>query len=379
MLFGLALLDELVSGIASAAAPDIEVSLGLTHALTALVLFVIPGVAGFVVEPLIFLAADRARSRAGFVRAGVAAMAATCACAALVPGAPALAIALAGMYVAIGTASGVGQAMLVSGSPENRGRVMARWTLLSLAGDLAAPALLFACAWRQAYLVLAALLAAWTIALCLARVPEPPRELPEATSRLRDALRDRALLRWLLAMALCDLLDEILVVFASIHVREDLGGGALASSATIAAFVAGGALGLVALDRLLRHRDEQALLLRIALACAVAYAVWLLAPTAWSCAILALPVGATAAPLWPLASARAYATRPDAPGLVQAGGHLFTPLSLALPFLVGAVADHLGTWTAPVMLLAQPLGLVVITLRSPPVGTGSRAGHSSSL
>ena len=43
-----------------------------------------------------------------------------------------------------------------------------------------------------------------------------------------------------------------------------------------------------------------------------------------------------------------------------AAGHLFTPLSLALPVLVGSVADHAGTTAALALLVAQPLGLVVL-------------------
>ena len=47
-------------------------------------------------------------------------------------------------------------------------------------------------------------------------------------------------------------------------------------------------------------------------------------------------------------------------GAVLAAGHLFTPLALALPFLVGTVADHAGTLAALALLVAQPAGLVVL-------------------
>jgi hypothetical protein len=45
---------------------------------------------------------------------------------------------------------------------------------------------------------------------------------------------------------------------------------------------------------------------------------------------------------------------------VLAAGHLFTPLGLALPFLVGSVADHAGTTAALALLVAQPLGLTIL-------------------
>ena len=114
--------------------------------------------------------------------------------------------------------------------------------------------------------------------------------------------------------------------------------------------------------RLLRRRGELTLLLASAIACAIAYAGWLAAPEAWSSAILMIVVGATAAPLYPLAMAQAYALRPGASGSVQAAGHLFTPLGLALPLLVGVVADHAGTRLALATLLAEPLGLVVLAI-----------------
>jgi hypothetical protein len=98
--------------------------------------------------------------------------------------------------------------------------------------------------------------------------------------------------------------------------------------------------------------------------CAVAYAAWLAAPTAWTSAALMLPVGAFAAPLYPLAAAQAYALRPDAPGTVLAASHLFTPVGLALPFAVGVVADHAGTHVALALLALQPIALALLAGRS---------------
>jgi hypothetical protein len=54
--------------------------------------------------------------------------------------------------------------------------------------------------------------------------------------------------------------------------------------------------------------------------------------------------------------------RPDASGVVLAAGHVFTPLALALPFLLGVVADHAGTWAALALLLVQPVGLALLAL-----------------
>ena len=321
-----------------------------------LVLFVVPGVIALVVEPRIFLVQHR---YPWLVRAGCAVTAAGCAVSAIAPGAVSLALACGALWIALGTCCGIAQARLVADAGDAKGRVMTRWTLLSLAGDLLAPALLAVVSWRAAYGVLAVVLAAWTA--LLPPVPAAPEDA-EPPVRLRDAIRDRALLVWLAATALCDLLDEILIVFASLHVRGALAGSRLAQTATVVAFIAGGALGLLALDRLLAKRDERRVLFAAAAACAIAYGAWLLAPTAWVAAALMLPVGAFAAPLYPLAAAQAYAQRPDSPGAVLAASHLFTPVGLALPFLIGLVADHAGTHVALALLAIQPLALLAGTL-----------------
>lgn len=300
-----------------------------------------------------------------------------CVAAWLSPGPAVLCAALGACYIGIGTASGLAQATLVDDAGEDRARIMSRWTLLGTLGDLAAPAILAAVSgdWRLAYACTAALLAVQLVYLVVsgggtsaASGRSPESEVRSPSLRLRDALRDRTLVTWLFAVALCDLLDEILIVFASLHVRDDLGGSTLAQSATVGAVIVGATGGLLAIDRVLKTRDELDVLLRTAVACALCYGVWLLAPGPWSCAALALPVGATAAPLYPLTSARAYATQPESSPIVLAAQHLFTPLGLALPFAIGVVADLAGTHAALALLAIQPLGIAAIAYWKKPRG-----------
>jgi hypothetical protein len=89
----------------------------------------------------------------------------------------------------------------------------------------------------------------------------------------------------------------------------------------------------------------------------------MVAPTPLWCAILMVPVGACGAPLYPLASAQAYAARPESSGLVLAASHLFTPLGLAIPFVLGAIADVAGTQVALAALLVQPVALCILAIR----------------
>ncbi|HEX7839107.1 MAG TPA: MFS transporter, partial [Kofleriaceae bacterium] len=238
-----------------------------------------------------------------------------------------------------------------------------------LVGDLGGPALLalFAGDWRITFAITGGVLAVWAAIACATPIPQPVAGAasdedhePPLWQALRDALTDRVLVAWLFATALCELLDEILIVFASIHLRDDLGASVTYQSVTIGAFVLGGAGGLIALDRVLVRFTEKQLLVASGLACAACYLAWLAMPTPLLAAIAIAPVGVTAAPLYPLAAAQAYARRPGRSGVVLAASHLFTPLGLALPWLLGLVADHAGTRVALALLVGGPLGIAAL-------------------
>ena len=357
--------------MSSVAAPDIERAFATSHAMFAMFVFVGPGLVALVIEPLIFLAADR-YPRAWFIRGGLTAMSIASFASGLAPGPFALAAATSVLWLAIGASSSLAQATLMDRDPANRARTLARWTLLGLIGDLCAPAVLAAMSiagltWREGYMIVGGIVGVWAIVAWLTPIDAPVIE--EQTDEpklgllatLRDALRDRTLIVWLFGLALCDLLDEILVVFTTIHVRDALGGGQLAQSAIVATLIASGAIGLVILERLLKTHDESRLLVAFSAACAVALGAWIAAPNLAASLVLVIPVGATATVLYPLVASRVYAQRPEESGAVLAASHLFTPLGLALPFLIGALADRAGTYVALAVLVVQPIGLIVLT------------------
>src|SRR6185295_4961724 len=121
--------------------------------------------------------------------------------------------------------------------------------------------------------------------LALARQPLPAVTESDdddgAKRSLRDLLRNRALIAWEAATALCCLLDEILVVLATLHLRDDVGLGAGARAASLAAFVIGGVVGLAATDRLLPRVQPLKMLVITAGACAALFASWVMAPWPW--------------------------------------------------------------------------------------------------
>jgi MFS family permease len=366
--------------VPSVGAPDIERSFRLSHTATAVTLFLVPGVAQLVLDPVWFWLSER-MGRPWLVRGSLAIMAATMFVAAAAPGPVTLACALSLWGVATGAATSLTELTLIDRQPDQRARTLARWTLLALIGDLSAPILFGALAlfghvglggetWRTGFAIVGGLLAVWAIATSLRPFPDAAvtadDDEPPLWQAVREAIRDRVLIGWLFGTALCSLLDEILIVFGSIYVRDELGASAAEQTVVIGAFIAGGAIGLIGLERLLVRHSEHRMMVVAGTACGAAFVAWLAAPTVWLSVLLIIPVGATAAPLYPLATAQAYARCPGRSSVVLVASHLFAPLVLALPWLLGWIADHAGTVAALALLAAQPVGLVVLAVTTAP-------------
>jgi predicted MFS family arabinose efflux permease len=369
VLLGSELLDELVSAVPSAGSPAIQETFSTSYATTAGMLLLVPALVALLLEPIIFLAADR-WPRRHFVRGGLAVMALSALASALAPDPITLSVAVSVVAVSSGTAVALSQATLMDLYPEARERMMTRWALMGLLGDLAGPLLLAGLAavglgWRAGYAVVAALLSLWALA-SLRPFPQPAPaarsedEEPGLLAALATALRDRRLMLWLGAAAFTDLLDEVLVVFASLHLRDRLGAGPTGRAVVLSAFIAGGTAGVLYAERLLARHTPLRVLAGFAGACVVSYLAWLAAPNVWLSAVGMLAVGATASPLYPIVTAQAYAALPGRSGTVNAAGHLFTPMAMAMPWLLGRLADRAGTMAALMVLVAEPLALFLI-------------------
>ncbi len=383
-------MDELYSGVPAIGSPEIQATFGATYAATASMLLLVPGVVAGLVEPILFVFADR-YPRRWFVCGGLVAMAVGAALAAVAPAAWVLCLALCLAFIGSGAGVALAQATVVDARPHARAEALASWALFGEIGDLVGPLLMAGVAalgasWRVAYLLVGGLALACAVLVgrerfpALERTPEggarqgahddtrPEAEVgsipeddddeePGVLEALRVALRQPGLVVWLGAAAACDLLDEIVVVFAALFLRDTLQLGAVARSAILGSGVIGALLGTLVLPRLLRRFRPLPLLLGACLVCALSYVGWLASSSPLASALWFFGVGVAAAPMYPVASAKAYEALPGRSGTVNAVAHVFTPLSLAAPAALGLVADALGIRTALALLLLQP-GLV---------------------
>jgi MFS family permease len=374
LLVCLDFLDEL-GGVGFVGAPDLQSTFAIHYRTAALLLFVVPQLTGLLIEPPLFLLADRVR-RKWLVIGGMVALGACDLVAGLSTSVWTLAGALAFAWPASNVGINLAQATLMDAHPEERERLMARWTFMGMLGDIGTPVLFAALAalslgWREAFLVNGFVMLSYAAVLSLFRFPETHaqrdmEEHPPLRAAVAAAIRNRSLRLWLLGVFLCGALDEVLVAFAALHLRERLGAGVGQRSAILIAYMVGMLVGLLVTDRLLSRADPIRLVRLSAGVSGSLLLAWVFAPGLASSAALLALVGLCAAPLYPIAQARAYRALPGASGLVNAAQSLLVPLDLALPLVLGLLADRLGLTAALSVLALLPFGLLVIGLLEPP-------------
>lgn len=370
ILYCVPLLDELLSSLPVITMPLIRTDLGLAYWQIGL-LWTLASAAGLVFDPLINLLSDR-RSKRVPVVGGLVGLA----CAyALIGTAEGYGMLLAGEfigYVAGTAAVGIAQTALIDADPGNEARTMTRWTTLAAVGDLLAPlaigaALAWPLGWRTLFWVAAALwLAAGLIALPQ-RFPAPaaPSEGDDAPfhplHELRAAVQTPLLLRWLGIAFAASMMDEIFLGFTALFLADRVQVDAAGISLIITAQMAGGLLSLGLLNRLVGRVAPQRLLAWSAVLVLVGVAALLIFRQPVGAAVALAGVGAGAAIWYPLAKGEAYALLPGRSGAVQAVDSLLGIGEVALPLVVGVVAQHYGITAGVGVLGLAPL-LVLLLL-----------------
>jgi sugar phosphate permease len=375
-------LDELGSGVAPVSAADIRDEFAVAYSGIALMLLVAPLLLSLVVEGPLLLFSDRWK-RERVATACIAAMGICMLVGASASSAWMLALAFGAWGSLSGLACGLCQGVLMDAYPEERERWMTRWTLMGEIGDAATPLLIIGCTsagmgWRAALAIAGALHLIHALVLSRVRLDaaqndgetdgddadddDDEKATGSIWENLRAAVRDRELMLWLGACALCCLLDEILVAFGVLFLRDELNAGVEVQALAFLVAALCGVLGLFLTDRLLHRVNPLHLLVALSLATAIVFVLWLFVRTIPASVILLGLLGLFCAPLYPICAARAYAARPGQTGLVAALDQLFAPLPLLAPLLIGFVADRSGIVIALAILLLQPVGVAIAAL-----------------
>jgi FSR family fosmidomycin resistance protein-like MFS transporter len=263
----------------------------------------------------------------------------------------------------------VSQAGLMDSDPPARERNMARWTLAGSVGVVAGPAVLAAAltvgaGWRGAMLALAA--AAVPLAWAAPRIVRPGSGALTVATGLRGAvaaLRRGEVLRWLAVLASSDLMLDVLHGFLALYFVDVVGmtpvRAALALTVWTAASLAGDALLLLILRRVGGTRYLRA----TALATALVFPAFLLAPGLAPKLVALAALGLLNSGWYAIPKAGLYAALPDRSGTAIAVGSVKGWVGALVLLALGFSAEGVGLAPTMWILMIAPLSLLALVPR----------------
>ena len=280
------------------------------------------------------------------------------------------------------------QAELMDAWPDRQAQVMARWNLAGSAGAVAGPLLLTAVlaagyGWRAAYLVLAALAAVAWLGTCLRDPvpagapdgcdaggdPEPGAGFRARAREVLAALRDWSAVRWVLVAVVADLLVDVLTGFLALYLVDVAHLAPPIAALAIAVRLGAGLAGDAALVLVLERAADVTVLRASAVAAALLYPGFLLAPGPAAKLVILAALSAATAPWYPILQARLYGSLP---GRSSVAVTLSSAAALAGglgPLAVGLIAEAFGlSWALAV------LAVVPVAVLAGSAGAGRSAG-----
>ena len=258
---------------------------------------------------------------------------------------------------------------------------MARWDLAGSTGAVAGPLLLTAVlaaggGWRTAYLALAAAAAVAWLGTCL-RDPVPVAAAADAPDALAGggfwararlvlgALRDRSVMRWVLLIEVADLLVDVLTGFLALYLVDVAHLPPAVAALAIALRLGAGLAGDAALVLVLERVSDVTVLRVSAVAAALLYPGFLLAPGPAAKLIILAVLSAATAPWYPILQARLYGSLP---GRSSVAVTLSSAAALAGglgPLTVGLIAQAFGLSWALVVLVVVPVAVLAGSAGAP--------------
>jgi FSR family fosmidomycin resistance protein-like MFS transporter len=367
VFFAAEVLDELAFGAREAAWPLIRSDLGLSYGEVGLLLSVSVYI-GTLLEPLVGVLGDTHWRRRVVVGGGIAVTLAL----ALIAASESfwtLLVALTALFVGAGAFVSLGQATLMDLEPDARERNMARWSVAGGVGAVGGPLLIAALAgvaggWRWAFAALAA--AAAVEVVLVATLWPATAHPPVARPSLRRALagaRKPGVVRWLLVLELADLMTDVFLAYLALYFVDEVGTSAGTGSIAVAVWTGAALVGGLGMIGLLRRTTGLPYLRASALLALLVYPAFLVVSGTSAKLVLVAALGLVTAGWYSIPKARLYGALPGQSGAAMTLGSLAGVIRAAAPLVVGLVAQRSGLGTAMWLLLAGPVGLLVLLPR----------------
>lgn len=324
-----------------------------------------------VLEPLLLLWAARRPAQQGVVYA-LLAQALAFVWSAAAHGPWTLLVGLSAAILATSVACALAQAHLIALHPHEPERILVRWTFLGAIGDMATP-VLFALVqrwhggFRAAFVGCALLCLAHALIVGRAALPEAAVTLtddddaaarPPLAAAVKRVLARPSLTLWAVGTMLCNLLDETLIVFGALHLREQRRFDGATTDLLLFLLAIGAAVGIALAERLVARWSPLRVLAVSCASCIAVFLLWLQLEAAWASGLALFVLGMSIGPQFPLAQAQCYRRAREQPVLVSVLEGWLEPIHVILPWLLGLIAEQHGLGVTLTVLLLQPLGLL---------------------
>jgi len=375
-------LDELVFGVTDAAWPLIRADLNLNYIQIGLALS-LPGIIGNLIEPFLGILADVWKRRVLILGGGIL-FALACFLTAVSQNFVFLLISFIVFNPSSGAFVTLSQATLMDRDPARHEYNMARWTFAGSMGVVLGPLLLGGAAligfgWRGLFFALGGLavlflLGTWRV-LPSARKSHPP--VPQWSAILKgfrgawEALRRRAVLRWLVLLEFADLLMDVLYGYLALYFVDVAGFSPSKAALGVAIWTGFALLGdflIIPLLKKMRGLDYMRISVVAEL---ILFPAFLLIPNPWGKLVLAGLLGLFHAGWYPILQGNLYSSMPGQSGTVMAVQDVVGLFGRLIPFGIGLGAQAFGLGPAMWLLLAGPVALLIgLPRRQGNEGTG---------
>lgn len=363
-------IDELVFGLEDAALPLIRTDLGLTYVQIGLLLS-LPGLIGNFIEPFLFILGDIWKRRIIILAGGIGFTAAAFLAAAS-PNFTWLLLAFLLFSPSSGAYVNLAQATLMDSNPSRHEQNMARWTFAGSLGVFFGPLLLgglvtLGFGWRTGYLALACLSAVVLIA-AFRLIPNSgapqaglpsPRAFFEGIRAALIALKDKAVLRWLILLEFSDLMLDVLYGFLALYFVDVVRVSPASAAFAVAIWTGVGMLGdllLIPLVERIKGLDYLRVSVILEL---VLFPAFLLVQVYWLKLILLGLLGFFNSGWYAILKAHLFSSLPGKSGSAQALNNVSGMIGSFLPLGIGLAAQAFGIGTAMWILLLGPIALLI--------------------